>query len=349
MVPVLEAVPNFSEGRDLDVVRELVRTVENEGAEVLDWSADPDHHRSVITFVGDPRTVEDAAVAAARVALRTIDLRTHTGVHPRIGGLDVLPLVPLQGLEMSDAVRSARRVGERLATGLGIPVYFYREASQPPGRGLATLRRGGFERLREGFPTDRTPDLLPEGWSHPGVHPRAGATCVGARPLLLAWNVHVEELDLEAARELASELRERDGGFPGLRALGLALPGRGVVQISMNLEDLERTSPFEVYAAIEERVRAEGGRVRETEVVGMIPDALVLPAAGDRLQLVDSRTSRLLSARLAAHLGARAEREAGALVEAVRDVRTEVPDEVRRAADRLAEVLTGIGSAGPER
>lgn len=349
MVPVLEAVPNFSEGRDLDVVRELVRAVEDAGAEVLDWSADADHHRSVITFVGDPGTVEDASVSVARAAVSAIDLTGHRGVHPRIGALDVLPFVPLSGLRMEDAVRTARRVGERLAAEVGIPVYFYREASDPPGRGLAELRRGGFEGLRDGFRAGRTPDLLPPGWAHPGAHPTAGATCVGARELLLAWNVFVEGLDAEEVSTVARGLRESGGGFRGVRALGLALERRGAMQVSMNVEDLQAVSPFQVFAALEREVRDRGGRVSGTEVIGLIPDALVLPAAADRLQLVDPRASRLLSHRLAEHVSQRADREARALLESVRNAGDGATDEIRAAADRLSDTLTGIRSPGHER
>jgi len=342
MVPVLEAVPNFSEGRDLDVVRELVRVVENEGAEVLDWSADPDHNRSVITFVGAPSTVEDASVAAARFAVEAIDLRRHRGVHPRIGALDVLPFVPLMGLEMERAVASAHRVAGRLADEVGVPVYLYGRASDPPGRPLHELRQGGFEALRDDLPPDRRPDRIPRDWSRSGVHPTAGATCVGARPLLLAWNVFVEDVDLQTAKRLAGELRESGGGIPGLRALGLELPERNAIQISMNLEDLDRTSPFHVFVAIEEKIRGEGGRITGTEVIGLVPDTIVLPAAEDRLQLVESDSSRLLSPRLAHHVSERASRGVEELLERIRSAGDRVPRDVRDAARRLADSLTTV-------
>lgn len=340
MVPVLEAVPNFSEGRDLDVVRGLVRVVENEGAEVLDWSADPDHNRSVITFVGPPPVVEDASVAAARMAVEAIDLRRHRGVHPRIGAMDVLPFVPLLGLEMERAVESAGRVAARLAEEVGIPVFLYGRASDPPGRPLHELRRGGFETLRDGFPSDRTPDRIPPSWSRPGVHPTAGVTCVGARPLLLAWNVFVDGVELAVAERIAAEIRESGGGIPGLRALGLELRARDAIQISMNLEDLDRTSPFHVFVTIEAKIREEGGRITGTEVIGLVPDTLVLPAAEDRLQLVESDSSRLLSPRLARHVSERASREAGELLERIRRAGDGVPRDIRDAAERLADSLT---------
>ncbi|MBI4408336.1 MAG: glutamate formimidoyltransferase [Gemmatimonadetes bacterium] len=299
---VLEAVPNFSEGRELGVVRAIVAAIAGAGADVLDWSADADHHRSVVTFVGTPEVVERAALAGARVAVERIDLRQHSGVHPRVGALDVLPFVPLVGLSMDDARASAQRVGRRLANELGIPVFFYSRASDPPGRTLAELRRGGFEALVDGWPADRRPDLQPSPWPHAGAHPTAGATCVGARPLLLAWNVLLEDVGLDAATEIASRLRESGGGFRGLRALALQLPRRGALQISMNLEDLEATRPSAVFARLEELVAARGGRVVQTEIIGMIPDELLLTLAADRLRLVGAAPERLLSRRVLEYL-----------------------------------------------
>lgn len=348
MLPILEAVPNFSEGRDLDRVQELVRAVEGAGADVLDWSADPDHDRSVITFVGAPEVVEEAAVAAARTAAELIDLRRHRGVHPRVGALDVLPFVALSGLSLEDAVTSARRVGHRLSEA-GLPVYWYAEASEPPGRALASLRRGGYEAIRDEFPEGREPDLLPEGWQHPGAHPTAGATCVGARPLLLAWNVDVEGVPSPLLREIALEIRASGGGFPALRALPLELDQQRRVQISMNLEDLQRSSPMEVFRAIEERVRAAGGRVTGTEVIGMAPTELVLEAAADRLALRDVERERLLAEALADHAARRAGDAARDLADAVENAGPAVPDEVRRAAERLQRHLLGVPVPGEAR
>lgn len=301
MIPVLEAVPNFSEGRDLAKVEALVATIGAHDVEVLDWSADPDHHRSVVTFIGEPAGVEAASVAAARFAVEHIDLTGHRGVHPRVGALDVLPFVPVHGLEMAEAVASAHRAGEAIAE-LGVPVFFYGEAAMPPGRGLAEIRRGGFEALRSGWPPGRTPDL-PPGAEEP--HPTAGVTCVGARPVLLAWNVVVEGIDVEDARAIAARIRERGGGFPGLRALGLRLEAQDRVQISMNLEDPERVLPLDVFDSIEAEVRSRGGDVVETEVIGMMPDTLVLPDSAGRLKLPDLGAARVLSHRVAEYVSAR--------------------------------------------
>jgi len=298
MVKVLEAVPNFSEGRDLGRVRALVKAIAGTGVDVLDWSADPDHHRSVVTFIGDPPTVEAASLEAARFALEHIDLRGHRGVHPRVGALDVLPLVPIQGVTMEDAIASAHRVGRGIGA-LGVPVFYYGMASTPPGRALSSLRRGGFERLAEGFPEGLSADE-PPGARVP--HPTAGVTCVGARPVLLAWNVFVEGIGLEDARAIAAEIRERGGGFRGLRALGLHLPQQDRVQISMNLEDPEATSPLDVLAAIDRKAAERGGRVVETQVIGMSPDTLVHPPAANRLVLPDLGPARVLSRRVAEHV-----------------------------------------------
>lgn len=304
---VLEAVPNFSEGRDRTVVEALVGAARDAGADVLDWSMDGDHNRSVLTFVGEPAVIERAALATAAVARDRIDLRQHEGVHPRVGALDVLPIVPVAGATMAEARTLARRIGRMLAERLGIPVYFYGAASEPPGRSLAELRRGGFEALAAGWPADRRPDVLPAAWPHAGAHPSAGASCVGARNVLLAWNVFVDGVSLAQARTLAAAIRERGGGFAGLRALALALPRRGEMQISMNLEDVAAVSPMDVFQRIEAELDALGGHIVRTEVIGMIPDQLVLSAAGDRLHLEDARPARLLSRRLVQHLaGSRA-------------------------------------------
>lgn len=291
-------MPNFSEGRDAAVVSDIVSAMRTAGAHVLDWSADADHHRSVVTIVGPPDVVEEAAFAAARVAIERIDLRRHAGVHPRVGALDVLPFVPIAGLTLDDARTSARRVGARIADELGVPVFFYGAASDPPGRVLSELRAGGFEMLQQGWPTDRGPDLEPRHASRSGVHPSAGVTCVGARRLLLAWNVYVDGIDFATARRIAARIRQSGGGLPGVRALALQLPGADRMQISINLEDVELTSPMEVFRRIEDAVLEQHGRIDETEVIGMLPDQLVWSAAADRLKLAPDTARRLLSQRL---------------------------------------------------
>ena len=300
---ILEAVPNFSEGRDLAFVATIVEAMRATGAEVLDWSADPDHHRSVVTVIGPPKLVEDAAFAGAAVAVNKIDLRDHQGVHPRIGAIDVLPFVPLAGLSMTDAGASARRVGNRIANELRLPVYFYGQASDPPGRNLASLRRGGFEQLVRGYAAERAPDVLPANWPHPGVHPTAGAVCVGARPVLLAWNIWIDGLTLDIAREIAGNVREQKSGIRGLRALALPLPTRHALQISMNIEDVEHSSPNAAFTLVKTLVEAAGGTVTKTEIIGMAPDEL-LDVVTDEWRLEAGTRERSLSQQVNRYLAA---------------------------------------------
>ncbi len=347
MTPVVEAVPNFSEGRDPRFPEAVADAFARAGCHVFHVTSDPDHHRSVITVAGPPEAVEDGAVAAAGIALREIDMRHHQGVHPRVGALDVLPFVPLHGVSMKEVVRLARRAGARIAA-LGVPVYFYGEASVPPGRGLASIRQGGFEALaategdRSGPRTatadgdrpaarattaggDRSASRAPaEGNDRSGsrapadlpgtaaaaagapvrrfAHPSAGAVCVGARKVLLAWNVELEGVSLEVARSVAVEVRESGGGFAGVRALGVRLPRQGRLQVSMNMEDPATTDPLAVLRAIEHRVRERGGRVAGVEVIGMIPDALSDPEAARKAAIRGWSEDRLLGRRLLAYL-----------------------------------------------
>lgn len=341
MVPVLEAVPNFSAGRDRALVERLVEAAAGCGVDVLDASSDPDHNRTVLTLAGGPTEVEDASVELARLAVQAIDLTEHSGVHPRVGALDVLPFVPLLGLSLEDARSSARRVGNRLAEEVGIPVLYYGEASDPPGRELATLRRGGFERFADRFPEDRAADVLPPGWSLPGGHPTAGVTLVGARPLLLAWNIVVEGLSEDEARSLAEPLREQSGGIGGLRVLVRRLPSNGRLQVSMNLEDVKNRKPFMVFREIEDRFRAAGGSVMSTEVVGLVPSGLIFDAAADRLSLLDPDPTRALSSRLAKHVARRVASEASEIAALVR-VEGDTPPGIRRAVERMESTLSGL-------
>ena len=267
---VIECVPNFSDGRDPAVgaaIRaELGRVA---GVKLLGWHSDPDHNRSVATFVGEPAAVSEAAFAAIARAAELIDLARHEGVHPRIGATDVCPFVPLAAGEMALCVRTAHALGERVARALDLPVYFYGEAARTTARReLPALRRGGFEALREAVERDpaRRPDLGP-----PRLHPRAGAVAIGARGFLVAFNVDLESRDLAIARSIARSIREANGGLPGVRALGLELARAGCVQVSINLCAPERTGLEAVFGAVERLARERGVRVRRSELVGLAP------------------------------------------------------------------------------
>ena len=306
----MEAVPNFSEGRSPGFVSEVAEAFVRTGCDVLHTTRDPDHNRCVVTVMGGPEEVEEGAVAAARVARERIDMREHRGVHPRVGALDVLPFVPLRGMEMTGAVALARRAAARIGR-LGIPVHYYAEASRPRGRMLASIRRGGFEALVAGAAAGRdradVPGIGRDGApAHLLAHPTAGATCVGARGALLAWNVDIEGVSLEKARGIAAAVRETGGGFRGLRAMAHFLPEQGRVQVSMNLETPEATDPMKVFEAIGARVAGEGGGVAGTEVIGLAPDAItdsVARAMGIRDWSPDRILSRRIAARVSGHTG----------------------------------------------
>ncbi len=305
MIPVVKAVPNFSEGRDPEFVVAVSRAFADEGCEVLHATSDPDHNRSVVTVIGSPRAVEEGAVNAAEIALRCIDLRFHQGVHPRVGALDVLPFVPIRGLEMEEVTDLARRTGVRIA-GMGIPVYWYGHAS-PKGRKLASIRRGGFEALVRSLPSHRPTADLPGldatgAPVHAFAHPSAGAACVGSRSVLLAWNVDLEGVSLRAARGIAARIREAGGGFSGLRALAFRLPVQARIQVSMSLENLVATDPLEVFRSIEDEVSRLNGRVTGTEVIGMIPEVLAASAVARTVGIGDWSEKRILSRRVSAYL-----------------------------------------------
>ena len=300
-MPLVEAVPNFSEGRDPGFVSAVAESFARTGCDVLHTTRDPDHSRCVVTVIGGPDEVGDGAVAAARIALERIDMRGHRGVHPRVGALDVLPFVPLRRMEMFGAVELARRTGARIAR-LGIPVYYYGRASEPSGRTLASIRQGGFEALllaaAAGRPRADVPGRAPDGTPlHRSAHPTAGAACVGAREVLLAWNVDIEGVSPKDAGRIAAAIRESGGGFRGLRAMAVVLPEQGRTQVSMNLETPDTTDPMEVYEAIEKDVTTRGGRVAGTELIGLAPDA-VTDSVAKSMGIRDWSTDRILSRRV---------------------------------------------------
>ena len=270
---LIECVPNFSEGRRAHVVDEIAAAIAAvAGVDLLDRQSDETHNRSVLTFVGDHEAVAEAAFLAIAAAARLIDLNRHRGAHPRFGATDVVPFVPIRAGDMAVCVQSAHRLGRRVAADLQIPVYFYEEAARTPARrNLAVVRAGQFEGLREVIGTDssRRPDEGPAR-----IHPTAGAVAIGARPPLIAYNVNLASDDLDLARRIAAEVRERGGGLPKVKAMGLKLEHG--VQVSMNLTDYRVTGILVAYAAVRDRAAAAGVAVAESEVVGLIPlDALV--------------------------------------------------------------------------
>jgi glutamate formiminotransferase / 5-formyltetrahydrofolate cyclo-ligase len=288
----LEAVPNFSEGRDREVV-DAIGAALGEHAELLDVHVDADHNRSVFTLVGEAEALVASLLAGIACARDRIDLRRHEGAHPRIGAADVVPVVAVRREDAERARAAALELARRVGEELGLPVFLYGELA--PGRGPAFFRRGGPDELQRRIDAgELAPDFGP-----PRLHPAAGGVVVGARRPLIAFNVNLAGRDsIGAAREIARTVRERDGGFPGVRALGLDLPGAGHAQVSMNVEDWEEAALHEIVAAVEREAAARGVEVTGSELVGLMPAGAVVAAAGSLLRIAGFDASRVLELRL---------------------------------------------------
>jgi glutamate formiminotransferase len=291
---MLECVPNVSEGRDLVLIGRMADAIRSSGAALLDLHRDVDHHRSVFTTVGSARALEDAMLALMECAMRIGDLRRHRGVHPRIGIVDVIPFVPLgSDMTIDRCVQLASDVGRGIGEKLGVPVLLYGDAARSPQRRtLAAIRRGGERQLvavleREG------PDYGPRQ-----LHPTAGAVAVGARPPLVAFNVVLDCEDIEVARKVAGAVRASGGGLDGLRALGLALPSRRRVQVSMNLVDLRAVRVVDAYRAVERVARRLGVAVLDSEIVGLAPACSLKGATAERLRMRSDPQGLSLEGRL---------------------------------------------------
>ncbi|HEX6545887.1 MAG TPA: glutamate formimidoyltransferase [Bryobacteraceae bacterium] len=297
---MVECVPNFSEGRNpakIDAIAKAIASVP--GALMLHRTSDSDHNRSVITFAGAADAVEEAAFRAASTASTLIDLREHRGVHPRVGALDVLPFVPLEGTTLEECVEIAHRVGGRIWDELRIPIYFYEAAARRAERQkLEDVRRGEFEGLLTACETDeaKRPDI-----GGPGLHPTAGAVIIGARKFLIAFNINLHSSDVGIAKEIARKIRASSGGLPAVKALGLKLESRGLVQISMNLTDYEQTGLATVFEAVSKLAQERGVTIAESELIGLAPREaweqaaaafLKLPAF-DGQKIVENRIERL--------------------------------------------------------
>jgi len=267
---VVECVPNFSEGRDALVIAALVEAIAGvPGAAVLGQTSDADHNRTVITFAGEPKAVAEAAFRGIACAVARIDLNRHEGIHPRIGAADVVPLVPFSGVTMGDCVRLAEQLAERVWHELHVPVYLYEAAARRAERAnLANLRRGRFEGLREEvrFHAGRLPDF-----GEAALHPTAGACVIGARKLLIAFNINLTTADLKIARSIARSIRFSSGGLAAVKALGLYLESRGYAQVSINLTDYEVTPLGAVFDAVRSAAETHGVRISGTELIGLIP------------------------------------------------------------------------------
>ncbi len=282
---LVECVPNFSEGRRPQVLEQILDQIRSvSGVQLIDHTMDRDHNRAVVTFVGPAPLVSEAAFRAMREAAQLIDLNHHQGEHPRMGATDVVPFVPLEGTEMEQCVDLALRFGERVGRELSIPVFYYEQAARrPERRNLADVRKGQFEGLRDAIGKDpaRTPDAGPK--DH--IHPTAGCTAVGARFFLIAFNVNLATEDLQVAKEIAKQIREKDGGLPGIKAMGFALSDLKLSQVSMNVCNFQATGLLRVYQEIERLAQARGVAIHESELVGLAPRAAIDAGLGPRIKL----------------------------------------------------------------
>ncbi|MCW5980465.1 MAG: glutamate formimidoyltransferase [Bryobacteraceae bacterium] len=296
--PLIECIPNFSEGRDAAVIGRIVAAIASvSGALLLDTHSDADHNRTVVTFAGPPEAVVEAAVRGAGAAAESIDMRRHRGAHPRMGALDVLPFVPLEGITLTGCAGLAAEAGEEIWRLYGIPVYLYEVAARrPERRNLANVRRLQFEGLCERAPSDPAcrPDI-----GGPALHPTAGATAAGARKILIAYNIHLATRDATIAHRIAQRVRESSGGLPYVKAMGVYLAARGQAQVSMNLTDFETTPPHVVFEAVVDEAAREGVEVAGSEIVGLIPGRALEMAAGRDLKLEGFHQGLILERRIA--------------------------------------------------
>ena len=293
---IIECIPNVSEGRRGDVIDAIVAAVRSTpGVRVLDRSSDASHNRTVLTMAGDAPSLKAAVLALFDAALTRIDLRAHAGEHPRLGAVDVVPFVPVEGATMADCVTLARETAEDLARRFALPVFLYEEAAAVPSRrNLEDIRRGEFEGLAEKL---SRPEWQPDfGPARP--HPSGGATVVGARMPLIAFNVNLATDRLEVARAIAAAVRHSSGGFRYVKAMGIPLESRGLVQVSMNLTHFERTPILRVFDSIRQEAARHGVQVLESEIVGLVPAAALVAVAAQALQLRGFDPAQVLESRL---------------------------------------------------
>jgi glutamate formiminotransferase / 5-formyltetrahydrofolate cyclo-ligase len=295
-MPIIECIPNVSEGRRAEVVESIAEAIRAvDGIRLLDYSSDASHNRSVFTLAGDAAAVKAAVLAMYARAVDTIDLREHSGEHPRLGAVDVVPFVPIEGVTMAACVTLSKEVAAEVASRFGVPVYLYEEASANPARkNLEDIRRGEFEGLAAKM---ASPGWAPDyGPSAP--HPSAGASVIGARMPLIAYNINLATDRLDVAKKIAAGIRHSSGGFRFVKAAGFELKDRGVVQVSMNLTNYEKTPIFRVFETVKREAERYGVQVLESEIVGLVPAAALNAVAEYYLQIAGFKTDQILENKL---------------------------------------------------
>jgi glutamate formiminotransferase len=302
---LIECVPNFSEGRRSEVMEAIVEPFRRrKGCTLLDYRADKDHNRLVVSLVGQPGPIQEALIEAAKAAVAHIDLNQHQGGHPRIGAIDVIPFIPLKNISMEECVRLAHAFGERFHEETRVPVYFYEEAARKPDRSrLEVIRKGQYEALKtEVANPERHPDV-----GEAMLHPTAGATVIGARKFLIAFNVNLATSDLEVAKRIAKAIRSSSGGLAHVKGIGLELKDRGMVQVSLNLVDYEKNALYRVVELIRMEAKRWGVAIAETEVYGMIPAAALVESAAYYLQLAGFDPKQVVELALLDRMGSEGE------------------------------------------
>ena len=293
---LIECIPNVSEGRRPEIVAAMADAIRRvAGVRLLDFSSDASHNRSVFTFAGDPVGVEQAVLALVERAVADLDLRTHHGEHPRMGAVDVVPFVPIEGATMADCVALAKKTGAAIADRFHVPVYLYEEASANPARkNLEDIRRGEFEGLAAKMATAGwAPDYGPAA-----PHPTAGAMVVGARMALIAYNINLATNRLDVAKKIAAAIRHSSGGFRYVKAAGFMLADRGIVQVSMNLTNYEKTPIARVFETVKREAARHGVAILESEIVGLVPSAALTAAAEFYLQIEGFKADQVLENKL---------------------------------------------------
>lgn len=293
---LVECVPNFSEGRRKEVIEAIVAEARARSVKVLDIESDADHNRSVLTFVGEPEAVKEAALAVSAKAIELIDLNKHQGQHPRMGAVDVVPFIPISDITMEECVGLAKDFAKEYAARFKVPVFLYEEAAtRPDRRNLADVRKGEFEGLRDeiGKNPEKKPDFGPDA-----IHPTGGATAIGARQILIAYNVDLATSNLDLAKRIAKQVRGRDGGLPAVKALGFDLKDRGIVQVSMNMVDYKVSQLFKAFERVKSLAEQNGVQVVDSEIVGLVPMEALTDTAEFYLRLRSFNKDQILERRL---------------------------------------------------
>lgn len=296
MAVLVECVPNFSEGRNMETVMKIVAPfIVTEGVKLLDYSADQDHNRTVVSVMGEPDSVKKAMIAATGIAIREIDLRQHQGEHPRMGAVDVVPFIPIQNFSMEEAVALARETGQEMASIYNLPIFLYEKAATMPSReNLANVRKGEFEGMADKLlQPEWQPDFGPDR-----IHPSAGVTAVGARMPLVAFNINLNTNNLEIANQIARCIRHISGGLRYCKAMGVALKERGIVQVSINMTDYTKTSLYRVFEMVRFEAQRYGVEIIGSEIIGLAPMAALVDAAVYYMRIEDFKMEQIIEQRL---------------------------------------------------